>query len=273
MGPAGRPLAPQVIACSRSPPAAGRPGPWPVRPTQPRVQQRGSFVDMTARLHYFRGRGNSQQPRWALAAAGIPFESAFLITASDFAALRASGSLTYGQVPMLEDGEHRLSQSLTIVRHCARRGGLYGVNDSEASRIDEVIDGIKDARGPLVGYPFGDPREACARLAGAAERFFPCFEELIRKNGSPPFVVGAALTMADVLLAELLDSTQEAFEATFGSQAAVQVLEPYPQLRTLHAHVVSLPAIKQFKASANWMPFPAGAIGRAYVENVRTAMA
>ena len=156
-----------------------------------------------------------QQSRWALAAANIPYESVFLITADDFSQLRASGRLTYGQVPMLEDGEGVcLSQSLTIVRHCARKGGLYGTSDIEAAKIGEVIDGIKDGRGAIVGYPFGDPREACMQLAGAAERFFPCFEQIIQKNNHPPFAVGAALTMADVLLAELIESTTEALRAT-----------------------------------------------------------
>lgn len=228
---------------------------------------------MLARLYYFRGRGNSQQSRWALAAAGIPFESVFLMQAGDFAALRASGKLAYGQVPMLEDGGQCISQSLAIVRHCARRGGLYGADHSEAARVDEIIDGIKDARGPLIGYPFGDAREACMQLAGAAQRFFGCFEELIRKNGAPPFAVGTSLTMADVLLAELVESTREAFEATFGAGAATQVLGPYPLLRALHEHVLALPAIVDFRASANFMPFPAGEVGRAYVLNVRTAMA
>jgi len=174
----------------------------------------------------------------------------------------ASSILTFGS----------LSQSLTIVRHCARRGNLYGVDDGEASRIDEIIDGIKDSRGSIVGYPFGDPQEACMQLAGAAERFFPAFENILKRNGSAPFAVGSALTMADVLLAELIESTQEALEATFGQQAVTQVLQPYPLLCALHTHVVALPAIKMFKASANWMPFPSGEVGRAYVLNVRTVM-
>ena len=229
---------------------------------------------MTARLHYFKGRGNSQQSRWALAAANIPYESVFLITADDFSQLRASGKLTYGQVPMLElDDDVCISQSLTIVRHAARKGGLYGTSDIEAAKIDEVIDGIKDSRGAIVGYPFGDPREACMQLAGAAERFFPCFEQIIQKNNHPPFAVGAALTMADVLLAELIESTTEALQTTYGPQAVTQVLEAFPLMRKLHEHVVALPAIQSFKASPNWMPFPAGEVGKAYVLNVRTAMA
>ena len=111
------------------------------------------------------------------------------------------------------------------------------------------------------------------QLAGAAERFFPHFEKLLASNSHPPFAVGAALTMADVMLAELVESTTEALEATFGAGAVAQVLEPFPLLRALHAHVVALPAIQAFKASPNWMPFPAGEVGRAYVKNVRTAMA
>ena len=226
----------------------------------------------TAKLHYFHGRGNSQQARWALAAAGIAYDSVSLITSDDFAALRNSGKLTYGQVPMLEDGDQCISQSLAIVRHCARRGSLYGVDDREASQVDEVIEGIRDARGAIVGYPFGDAREACQRHAGAIERFFPSFEAIIERNGPSPHCVGAALTMADVLLAELVESTREAFEATFGAPVAEQALAQFPKLRTLHAHVVRLPAIREFKASANWMPFPAGEAGRQYVQNVRTAM-
>ena len=229
---------------------------------------------MTVKLYYFRGRGNSQQSRWALAAAGIPYVSVCLATAAEFDELRASaGKLTFGQVPMLEDGDHCFSQSLTIVRHAARRGKLYGATDVDAARIDEVIDGIKDARGAIVAYPFCDAHEACALHAQAIKRFFPCFEGVLARNTQPPFAVGSALTMADVLLAELVESTQEAFAQTLGEQAAEQVLSPYPLLRSLHACVLALPAIVDFKASANWMPFPAGQVGTEYVRNVRTVLA
>ena len=227
---------------------------------------------MTAKLHYFRGRGNSQQARWALAAAGIPYVSVCLSTAAEFDALRAS-KLTFGQVPMLEDGDSCLSQSLTIVRHAARVGKLYGVSHTDAARVDEIIDGIKDARGAIVAYPFSDPREACARHGQAVQRFFPCFESILERNAQPPHAVGGSLTIADVLLAELCESTQEAFAQTFSEQVADQVLSPYPLLRALHAHVLALPAIVDFKASANWMPFPAGQVGAEYVRNVRTVLA
>ena len=69
-----------------------------------------------------------------------------------------------------------------------------------------------------------------------------------------------------------MESTQEAFEATFGAEVASKVVAPFPLLRALHAHVLGLPAIVEFKESDNWMPFPAGETGRAYVQNVRTVL-
>ena len=224
------------------------------------------------KLHYFEGRGRSQQSRWALAAASVEFTNVCLSTSEDFVALCNAGKLTYQQVPMLEDGECCISQSMAIVRHAARAGALYGTTADEAARVDEVLDGVSDARVPIVSYPFMDAREACGRLQQSIDRFFPCFEGAIERNGAPPFAVGASLTAADVLLAELVDSTVEAFSVTFAPAAADTALEPYPKLRALHAHVLGLPQIQAFRASANWMPFPAGQVGRDYVKNVRTVL-
>ena len=55
-----------------------------------------------------------------------------------------------------------------------------------------MLDGISDARGAVVSYPFMDAREACSRLQQSAERFLPCFERLLGQNAShAPHAVGA----------------------------------------------------------------------------------
>ena len=69
---------------------------------------------MTAKLHYFHGRGNAQQPRWALAAAMIPFTNVCLSSKDDFDALCRSGKLAYQQVPMFEDGERCLADRVEV---------------------------------------------------------------------------------------------------------------------------------------------------------------
>ena len=172
-----------------------------------------------------------------------------------------------------------ISQSLTIVRRHPPtlhdvRGRLHGRSDVETARIDDVIDGIKDARGAIVSFPFVDNKQkVCSQHFGALQRFFPCFEAIIAANSaSPPFAIGNAITIADVLLAELVESTMEAFASTFGASAADEVLKPFPRLHALHSYVIALPAIVKFKQSDNYMPFPAGEVGIAYVHNVRTVM-
>ena len=226
------------------------------------------------KLHYFHGRGRSQQARWALAAARIPFTNVCLSTPEEFHALCESGKLSYNQVPMLEDGALCISQSMTIVRHAARVGNIYGENASDATLIDQVLDGITDARSPIVGFPFMDPQEACNRLHGSVQRYFPHLELLANSgSGSAPFAVGSALSVADVLLAELVQSCHEALSSTFGESVAEQVLQDFPRLRAIHAHVLALPEIQNFMAGPNWFPFPSGAIGKAYVTNVRTVLA
>ena len=227
-----------------------------------------------ASLYYFHGRGNSQQARWALAAAKIPWKNVCLSSKAEFEELCASGKLTYAQVPMLEQDGCCISQSMAIVRHAARVGALYGADHEQAARIDEVLEGIRDMRGPIVGYPFTDATEACQRLQSSMKRFLPHLERLITRNASPPFIVGPSLTIADILLGEVVHSSLEAFSATYreGDVFAAKVLEPYPKCMALHDHVVALPEIREFMTGPNWFTFPAGQVGREYVHNVQTVL-
>mmetsp|Transcript_30326 Transcript_30326/g.79480 ORF Transcript_30326/g.79480 Transcript_30326/m.79480 type:complete len:234 (+) Transcript_30326:120-821(+) len=227
-----------------------------------------------ANLYYFHGRGRSQQARWVLAAAGVPFQNVCLSSSREMSQMRQDGKLTYGQLPMLEIDGMKLSQSMAIVRHAARLGQLEGKSPAESARIDELVEGISDARGPIIGFPFQrSPETAVQQLIGSVQKYYPIFEKLISDNCSEPFSVGASLSVADVLLAEFVESSREAVESMYGcDQAAKLVLAPYPRLRALHQHVLSLPTIKAFMTSENWFPFPAGTVGQKYVENVQTVL-
>ena len=165
------------------------------------------------------------------------------------------------------------------MRHAARTGGLFGATADEATSVDEVLEGIRDARGPLVGFPFTpDVREAIGRVHGSVQRFFPCFETILARNAAAPgaaapFAVGGALTMADVLLAELYHSCHEALASAAGEEAAAATLSTYGRMTALHDHVLALDQIRAFVEGPNWFPFPAGNVGKAYVRNVRTVLA
>ncbi len=60
----------------------------------------------------------------------------------------------WGQVPCLEYQGQRYFQSMAICRFLARELGIAGNNNSEAARVDEVVDAIQDAVDATVSLSF-----------------------------------------------------------------------------------------------------------------------
>lgn len=83
-------------------------------------------------LHYFKGRGRAETTRWMLAVNRIDFQNIAIDTPEALAALRASGKLPFDQMPLLELDGLNLSQSSAMIRYLARRGDLYGDDDTDA---------------------------------------------------------------------------------------------------------------------------------------------
>jgi len=54
------------------------------------------------------------------------------------------GDFPFGQVPVLEVGGERLTQSAAIMRYVGRRGGWTPTDPLESHRVDEVLNAIND---------------------------------------------------------------------------------------------------------------------------------
>ncbi len=77
--------------------------------------------------------------------------------------------------------------------------------------------------------------------------------------------------MADVMLVELIMSTHEANASI--DRRDFQINNTFRLISPLYNYVQDSNWCEAFLASKNWMPFPApGEVGKAYVQNVRTAM-
>jgi len=110
----------------------------------------------TYKLHYFNTKALGETARLLFAAAGVQFEdlrygaTAYNLQGLDFAPLKNSGNLPFGQVPLLEVTEnghtHRFAQSGTINRFLAKRFGLYGDPhcDISGALVDQVYEGVRD---------------------------------------------------------------------------------------------------------------------------------
>lgn len=100
------------------------------------------------KLYYFDIHGLGARIRLAAAVGGVPLEDYRFASRDEFAALKANGTLPFGQVPLLEvdGGAARLAQSAAILRYVCTLGGLHPVGDPlRCAAIDAALDAEKDA--------------------------------------------------------------------------------------------------------------------------------
>ena len=203
-----------------------------------------------ARLTYFLGRGRAETTRWMLAATGVDFVNMPIETPEELAALRASGKLPFDQMPLLEIDGHCLSQSSAMIRYLARRGGLYGADDTDAMWCDLVAATVADFAEAAVQAAFKPTTEAAiADLRARFAKFAPRFEARIATQGSG-YTCAARLTFADVVLAEALNSYQE---------WCPDILSGTPGLSALYDAVTGLPGVSGYLASDLRYPKPSDA--------------
>lgn len=200
-----------------------------------------------AKLTYFRGRGRAETTRWMLAATGTAFVNVPVDTPEDLAELRASGALPFDQMPLLEVDGLNLSQSSAMIRYLARRGGLYGSDDTDAMWCDMIAGVAADFAETALQAAFKPSVEvAVADLTARFAKFGPRFETRIREQGSG---YGAAdtMTFSDVVLAEALSGYLEWCPG---------ILAETPLLAALYSRVVNTPGIAAYLASDLRYPKP-----------------
>jgi len=184
-------------------------------------------------LHYFDGRGKMEGIRLMFAAAGVQFtEAPFVTTAEQVEKFRKNGDLLFQQLPLVEIDGKKLVQSGAILRHIARKYNLYGKNDDEKVQIDMLTEGTRDFLGFFGGFGFADEAKLLDDIrTKAVPRYMPVFEKVVSESKSG-YLVGDALSMADVCLLEVLLHLPERVPEAFNG---------YPKLKDYLNRISSLP--------------------------------
>jgi glutathione S-transferase len=200
-----------------------------------------------AKLHYFAGRGRAETTRWMLAVNEIPFENVPLETPEALASLRATGKLPFDQIPLLEIDGFCVSQSSALIRYLARRGDLYGVNESEALWCDMVAGAAADFMEPAMQAAFMPSHDhAVTAMKASMKKFGPRFEACIMENRSG-FTCGSGLSFADVVLAQATSAYHE---------ISAGLLDGYPLLDAHQKRIIELPGIAAYLVSDQRYPTP-----------------
>jgi glutathione S-transferase len=197
------------------------------------------------KLHYFKGRGRAETTRWMLAVNQIDFQNIAIETPEALAALRASGKLPFDQMPLLEVDGLNLSQSSAMIRYLARRGDLYGDDDTDALWCDMIAGAVADFVETAIQAAFQPSTEiATAKMRASFAKFGPRFDARLAAT-SGGFSVGARLSFADVVLAEALTSYLEWIP---------DLLSKPSRLKDLHSRVIEHDGIAAYLASEERYP-------------------
>ncbi|XP_006823789.1 glutathione S-transferase P 1-like, partial [Saccoglossus kowalevskii] len=142
----------------------------------------------TYKLVYFPVRGRGESIRLLLKDNKIDYEEE---NCRDGWVEKYKPQMPLGQVPLLCDGDYKLSQSCAILRYLARKHDLYGSDVKEQGLMDMICDGSEDLRSKYqtmiyTNYENGK-QPYIAKLPAELEKF----EKLLSKNnGGQTYMVG-----------------------------------------------------------------------------------
>lgn len=155
---------------------------------------------MAAVLTYWDGHGNAEHIRLMMAACGQEWEdkvaldpsgATHLSTKAQADDIISAGMLAFDQLPLLQIDGLNIVQKMAAVRYLARKYGLYGNDNAEATQIDILSESIIDFGGG-------------AKEEKNQDKYMPRLERCLR-GGSGGFLVGGSLSFVDVTLFKVID--------------------------------------------------------------------
>lgn len=137
---------------------------------------------MAVIIYYFPLRGRAEVMKLICAAKDIPFE----VKDVDFANMKADRKAwPFGQAPRLVDGDIDICQSNTIIRYLARKGGLNGANEKEATAVDMIMEAVESLRVKYGALIYQDQLADAAKAAYYTAHIDPSSQE--GRNGGAHF--------------------------------------------------------------------------------------
>jgi glutathione S-transferase len=198
---------------------------------------------MALALHYFPIRGRGEQVRLLLHALQVPFEDVH-VTRDRFMAMKKAGpgTLYFGSLPMLADGDFRLVQGPAIMSYVGRTHGAAPTDARLAARAEAITLGAEDLRVQYFKL-FGDDAETKQTefaTGGWKHRWLPSFEGLLEIEGNHGHFVGKQLSFADVAVWDVLDAV-----ITYTKPAT---LDGFARVKGFYERFASRPEVAKYLA-------------------------
>ena len=179
-------------------------------------------------LTYFKLHGKVECIRMLLAKANVQYTDQRL-EFPEVKALKESGKLPAGQVPLYQDTNGRvLNQSFAILRMLGRQHGFYSeTNPDECYEIDWALETVLDwwAGGAYRTWFTDEPKQEDLDTAATKWEVFngQINAKLASRGDSAKFIAGDKLTIADFAVYSLYMAIAS---SEYNSKPAVAVIEP-----------------------------------------------
>ena len=206
---------------------------------------------MPYKLVYFGVRGRAQAFKYMCADNNIEFQEE-VINFADWGKMKPN--TLFGQLPVLFDGSFEIAQSNAILRHVARKHGLYGKDDTEKTLVDMINDQQEDIRLAYIKLIYQQYEAEKDNFVKSIPEKLAVFEKMLAKNhGGSGFFVGTKQTFVDYTIFDLLDNF---VVLSPGS------LDSTPLLKAFHARFAAKEKIAKIRASDTFKNTPINGNGK-----------
>ncbi|XP_063548103.1 glutathione S-transferase-like [Cydia strobilella] len=197
---------------------------------------------MSKKLHYLNLNGIAESIRYILHYGGQRFED-IRYELSDWPIKSVKDSLPYGQLPLYQEGNRSLNQSLAIARYVSSQLKLLPTDPWEQAVLDAIVFNIYDFWTRIVTFiKETDPtrKEAIKReiINESVDFFFSRFEKELKANKG---FFNGKLSWADFILVGIVESAN-LFLGT-------EIEKKYPSVNALVHTVRALPGVKEYLAT------------------------
>jgi len=206
---------------------------------------------MPLKLVYFNVRGRAMAFRYMCLDNGIPLEEQF-VAFEDWPKVKPT--TRFGQLPVVFDGDFEIAQSNAILRTIAKKNGLYGANDKEASLIDQINDQQEDTRLTYLRLIYQEYDKEKDNYISKLPEKLAIFEKLLsQNNGGTGFFVGSKASYVDYTVFDLLDNFVV---------LTPKALDQFPLLKAFHARLAGHDKIAAYRKTDGFQKMPINGNGK-----------
>ena len=200
---------------------------------------------MAYRLFYWALRGRGEQIRLLLNELEQDYEDIYISKDNEFVKMRREGpgTLSFGSVPMLQDGDFKLVQGPAIMNYLGRKHGIMPSDPKAAARTEAMVLGAEDMRMAYFRLLGERAKEKQPKFVNGdwKDRWLSAWSGLLELNGDTGYLVGNSLTQADIAVWDALDAIVTWIEgAKFGD---------FGQVEKFYDSIRARPAIFEYLAS------------------------